>query len=1079
MYEDGDHEAERKLLLDYLNSTKPRDYEEAPIFLSEIMETWVFAGQHNDDNVMSAVPAIVALLLRILGQTLEMVPYGLGICRTLLQKRQLELIARNLSADKGKEFVISPMLRLLREMICFDGGAVAMPIFRARSFTFRSLGRNMSIKYLGKGQEERKRPSGRTNAVRFFLSALKFLNQEAKRELLSQKDVTSALIRTIKDDPPYLVIDILTALKAHVLLDTKLPRDVKGRVLNANTLSRIAPLYTYKQEDPEAEGRESVAEIAHDFLQFSCTVPSAGILRPQSGFYPAGTEQEAESLVESGRADGLGLENIVWMDQFRQETTVRNVVLSDFIQNLRPWSNVKQAELLISIFTAAPELAADYFFKKQGFTFEPKLSATWIGYAALLFGTLTIDIPKYFGHPGGYSPFPPPTSVVMDNIMPPPLNPKALTRCFSQKSNLISFFATRLLVAAVEKLDRVVRLYRDPCHSNKELWGEAARRLVDEFCQRSLSIKDILASYRSIPERDVLHREAASRLVRLYYEVIPQIALIAKFDVSPSLVVAIERLDKRELGDTRDQNLGLIELEHLLVIARCSPGMRWFANLGGLALSPFTTLLRLTVDTWQGLSSDKILDVLNFIAREQQLVVSSPEQSGLAPIIQSFRLLKDAGKTESIAEIWAFLDQCMSRCATRPIKYLDMTGSLLEEEVQTDGAPMQGSIISPLTMAILEQLPSTVGTGDNKALPTLAEFLSHFVGFSKLAGGDAALLDCVFRRLRVCFPESLQARMQVAVPDAPGPAPTSRPMDSDTPMLDGTPRTLNSTHEEGSSTDAKSIDELFASPVGLELDNSALTRWSTKTVDELIDEGYAAKLISLLASEHTSIRKEALTNILKMAVRIRESDYDEKDQCWLLLAELAESAKGQVDGTPIPTPIVAFTCRALEVLRDPLHDLYPKVNTFLNRGPVWNLDRLPLVYEIVQEEPSVDGSYYLSISWLVAYLLDSLRTPADLALFHKKRMFERLLSLASNPYMRAPLKTQFLRILYQTTCIEGGSTTLTTRFGIIGWLESQKASSSGEDAWIYEALIKRVWETADQERILSWSKGGIRDVVDA
>lgn len=1058
-------------MYDYLDFAKPPPSQEegAPTFLSDIMETWGHASQFDNDNIMSAVPVTLALLLRILARDLNMVSYGLGICRTLLQKQRQELIARNLSADKGKEFVISPTLRLLREVLCFDGAALAKSVFRARNFTFRSLARNMSIKYLGEGHEDRKRPSSRTTAVRFFLSALKFLHLEAKRELLLQKDVVFALTRTIKEDPPYLVIEILTTLKAHVLLDPKLPREAKSRILNSHTLSRISPLYAYEEPSAGPTGSQSVAEAAHEFLLFACRVPQAGLLRPESGWYPRGTGQEDGSLADARQMDDVGVENIVWMDKFRQEIPVHNTVLSDFVQGLRPWSNIKQAELLVSIFEAAPELVADYFLKKKTFTFEPKLSATWVGYAALLFNTVTVDAPKYLGHPNGYSSFPPPTSVVVDNILPLPLSQKVLIRSLSHKSNLISFFATRLLVAAMEKLDTVVKLHREASHANKHLWDAAARQLVDEFCQRSPSMKDVVNSYRSIPEDAILHREAASRLVRLYYEVIPQIALIAKFDVSPLLVVAIRRLEKGELEDSRDRSLSLKELENLLAVARYSPGMRWFSNLDGLSLSPFVTLLRLTVDTKQGLSSEKVLDILSFITKEQELVVSSPTQSGLVPIVRAIQSLKAASRDQYIAEVWAFLDNCMSRCAIRPVKYLGMTEELVDGGSETPA-------VSPLVMAMLEQLPSAIQAGNNKALPTLARFLAYFVGFSKHYSEDDILLDQAFRKFRACFPSDSQVHLAIKIPPVPESANAAKPVGNG--KL-GKPRVPNSKNEEHvSRIDAKSVEELFQESSGFELENSALTRWPAKTVDELIDDGYAAKLVALLASEHTSIRKEALTNILKMAAKIRESDHEEKEQCWLLLSELAESAKGHIDDTPLPNVIVAFACHALGVLRDPLHGLYAKVNTFLTRGPVWKLDMIPLVYDIIQEELSVDDSYYSGLSWLASYLLDSLRTPGDLSLFHKKRLFERLLSLMSNPYMRAPLKTRFLRLLYQTTCIEGGSTTLTTRFGIVSWLESQKASNSDDDGWVYEAMMKRVWETADQDKITTWSKGAVKDVVE-
>lgn len=1042
------------------------------------METWSHAGQANNENILSAVPVVLALLLRILSQSLDQVPYGLGICRTLLQKRQQELIARNLSADKGKEFIISPTLRLLREAICFDGGAIAKPIFRARNYTFKSLGRNMGIKYLGEGREDPKRPSARTNAVRFLLSALKFLHPEARKELLSLKDIVTGLMRSVREDPPHLIFETLDTLKTQVLLDEKLPREAKSKLLSANTLTRIASLYTYDDAVSDLEGGRSVVDVAHAFLQIACTLPSAGVLRQQFGFYPKGTEVEDDNLLRLRTSDEVGLENVVWMNKFRDEIPVRNYALSEFIQNLRPWSNMKQSELLIAIFRAAPELIADYFQKKRAFTFEPKLSATWIGYAALLYNAVAVDIPKYFGQVSGYSHCPPPTSIVLDNILPLPLNQKVLVRCLAQKSNLVSFFVTRILVLALEKLEVALKIYQEAAGDNRALWKEAARRLVDEFCQRCPSMKDIVNSYRSIPEDNILHREAASRLLLRYYEVLPQLALIAKLDVSPFLVKSIKSLGAEEGKSGEDRNLGLRELEHLLVIAGHSPGMRWFTKLEGLALSPFLTLLQLLVASQQDISSEKLFESVNFVAEEQQVVLSTEGGRGLAPFVHSLRLLKKTQVTdESAHEVWTFLDNCVTRCATAPIKYLEMMLDLLDGDLKTGGAEAGVPRISPLTMALLEQVPYALSSKNPDTIQQLATFITLFLDSSKTAGEDGVLLEKVFGKIRSHFPEVVQKKTMKDLPTSVGIAEASlTPLTASRMDID-IPDSTDQQHK--AEAGIYSLDQVFAHPPRYDLDNSALHKWANKAADEIVEEGYATSLVTLLTSEHTSIRKEAVTNILKMAAKLQQSDYDEKEQCHLLLCELAETAKGNVDTTPLPSSIVSFACHGLDVLKNPLHTMYAKVNSFLTSGPVWKLDKLPLVHEILQEEPSEDDCYYAELSWLLMYLLDSLRTAADLALFHKKRVFEQLMSLASNPYMRPNLRVQILGILYKATTIEGGSGTLMTRFGVMAWLESrQAASSGGDEEWIYPALIKKVWETADQERALAWSKGGIPDILD-
>ncbi|KAK3318537.1 ribosome 60S biogenesis N-terminal-domain-containing protein [Apodospora peruviana] len=1084
----GDSHPDRlQILREYLDSTTPSESEDegSRVYLSDIMQTWSHASQPSNDNVISAVVVALALLLKLLSQKLELVPVGLGICRTLLQKRQLELISRALSADKGKAFIISPTLRLLKEAISFDGGAVAKPIFRARAFTLKSLARNMGIVHIGEQDEEAaKRPSARTNAVLFLLNALKFLHPEAKKELLSQRDVVSALTRDLKQDPPYLVIQLLDTLRDYVLLDDKVPREAKSSLLGAATLIRISSLYYYRQNTSTEPSLPSIPDKAHDFLMNACTTPSCGVLRQDMGLYPRETDPDA--TLPTAELEELGLEAIVWMKRFKTEVPVRNYVLSNFLQNLRPWSSTKQSELVTAIFKAAPELVADFFINNKSFTFEPKLSTTWIGYAAFLFNAVMLPIPDYFCRGSGFSELPPPTSIVIDNILPLPLNQKVLVRCLAHKSKMVSFFATRILVLAVQKLDTAVRMHQDLSHFNKSLWAEAARRLVDEFCQRSPSIIDMINSYRSISEDDILHREAASHLLRLCYEVIPQVALMAKFDVSPFLETALRRLAKREQSeDPKDIALSLKQLENLLAIAGYSPGMRWFSTSDSITFSPFTALLRVYVEAPHGVALTKVWRVLDFVAMEHQLVPAYTAHPGLLPLLGALQSLNKSS-AKSVLEIWPFLDKCLTRCATAPIKYLEMMQTIIQE---APGLPSQGisaAVISPITFAILEQLPFAEKAANQGVLRALKKFLPTFIGLLVAAGESRPLLEVALSKMSAHFTKGLdglpsteaayELLAEVKHVDQSGDSAAKK-----TNPLGRSREGQTITH-----IDDEELQEVLDITDSLSVDNSALTKWASKTVDELVDEGYAVSLISLLVSEHASIRKEALINILKMAAKIKQSEYDEKEQVWLLLSELAETAKGGgVGDGPLPSPVVAFACHAVRMLKDPLSVLYPKINGFLTRGPVWSLDRLPLVDEVLAEDPSAVDSYYAQLSWLLSYLLDSLRTDQDLELFHKKRangpLLERLLALAGNSYMRLPLRIQLLKLLYRATGIKGGSTTLTTRFGIVSWLEAQVAwcqDRDGREARLYEALRRRVWETCDRERVGEWSRKGAVVVVE-
>ncbi|KAI0546084.1 ribosome 60S biogenesis N-terminal-domain-containing protein [Xylaria curta] len=1064
-----------QIVLDFLDSSKPREVEdEVPVYLPDIMETWSMASQMNNENVMSAVAVVLALLLKIISGNVDLVPHGLGICRTLLQKRQQELIAKNLSADKGKDFIISPTLRLLREAISLDGGALAAPIFRARANTFKSLARNMGLRYIGEGKEDPKRPSVRTNATRLLLSSLKLLHTEAKRDLLLQKDLVAALMRNLRDDPPFLIYEILDVLKTSVVQDKKLAKDVKIKILNTHSLTRIASLYGYSKEPDNVEDgadsnhRLSVEDAAHEILLATCTDSTVGICRSEQGYYPEGINPDAFMAdTESASYLDFGLDSIPWMNKFANEIPVRNKLLAEFIDSLRPWSNTKQSELLLAIFEASPELIACYFIHKKSFTFEPKLSATWIGYAALLYSVVQLPIPRFFGWSNDYAAVPPPTSVVLDNIVPPPMTLKAMTKCLANKSKLVSFYAIRLLVLALEKLGRTLEMHREASSSPNSIWQEAARRLVDDFSQRIPDLKDIITCYRTLADEDLLQREAASRLILLYYEVIPQVALRAKFDVSPILLAVIQKVEASD-GAGEDIALSLLELEHLCAVAKYSPGMRWFARASDMPTSPFTTLLRLYTEKTTALSGDTLSQVLSYVADEFQLVESSPEFSGLEPLITA---LKNSGNIDSI--IWSFIDNCAERCSRTAIKYMEM----IEEHMAKVDADTQGHMRTcPLLMCMVEQLPFLVSNPPEKGiLKQLAGFLREYLRRSLDAGVNRTFLNSISNLLIAAIGDK-KLGAKITLPKASGA--TSQ----DVTMLDdGLEVATLSMKEtkEGSSIrlSPQELEDKLAVPILTSKENSLL-KWSSKPPEELVEEGHAASLILLLSSEHASIRKEALTNVIKMAAKIKESTYEENEQIWLLLMELSESAKDLITNGPLPSILVVFACRALDILKNPLHCLYEKVNLFLTSGPVWQADKIPLMKTILQDGPTIDGHYYTEISWLLGFLVDSLRTPQDVALFHQRKVYEQLFCLPVNPYMGPNLRTQVLRVLYRTTSIEGGSDTVITRFGAMSWLAAQKAASADDmEERLYQAMIRRLWETCDQKRIATWSKGSIEKLI--
>ena len=516
----------------------------------------------------------------------EFRPHGIHLCKTLLQPAQLKLIARNLTANN--EYIISPSLRLLTEVVSFDSGSQAKLVNTHRGFTFKGLGRSLNWTNLLKSSGAKKE-TVRTTALRFLLANFKFQNALVKSDLAGQRDIISALFKNIQEDPPDVIVNILKVLEQEFLLDKEVQRSAKSRLLTPWVLGRLAALYNYVGSTDDGKATEKSVETAvHDFLLLVCTTPGLGILLPDLGWYPSGSDvRHAEVDKNLGGPQGvdflehigLELDYLEELNKYREKIPVRNSTLSTFIQGLRPYANIMQSQLLLAIFEAAPELVADYYILKRSFSFEPKLTTTWIGYSAFLFSTIQLPTLEYCGRREGFSNLPPPIPIVIESILPQPLNQKALTKSLNQKTKLIKFFAIRLLCVAFQKLRAILDIFDRASTQVSILWKQASSKLLQEFCRRCPKMKDVITVFRSTDEEDVLQREAVARLLAVYYRVVPDIALNEKFDVSVALANVLRRIEAS--SDTaEDLGMRMLELEHLLSIAQFSPNIRWWNKPG-------------------------------------------------------------------------------------------------------------------------------------------------------------------------------------------------------------------------------------------------------------------------------------------------------------------------------------------------------------------------------------------------------------------------------------------------------------------------------------------------------------------
>lgn len=66
------------------------------------------------------------------------------------------------------------------------------------------------------------------------------------------------------------------------------------------------------------------------------------------------------------------------------------------------------------------------------------------------------------------------------------------------------------------------------------------------------------------------------------------------------------------------------------------------------------------------------------------------------------------------------------------------------------------------------------------------------------------------------------------------------------------------------------------------------------------------------------------------------------------------------------------------ILSNPLHNLYAKVNRFLNKGPAWQVEKMPSYWvdQILMHVPTNDDAHYKEMEWLLDLLIEGLRTDA-------------------------------------------------------------------------------------------------------
>lgn len=1069
------HAKQLSILHEYLKAHNlATEVSQDELFLPDIMQTWNFAAESNDDHLLALVPTVLTLLLKIISSNIQLRDSGLQLCKTLLLIPHLRILARGMSAIPSKPGIICACLQLLLEVVSFDGGVLAKRVYAERELSFRSLVRNLALRdAFIKDSIEDVQISVRGCAIRFLFANMVLQRAMNKADLLGHRSITSAWMKDIKDDPSEEVMQSLEIIHKHVVRDDALQRRAKTSLFTEWVLGRLATLYGYIPTDLAGQAASLVRERVHRLLLLVCTESKAGVLFPQNSVRAdAAQDISSELNLRSDRADEIDVGDTTSRAGHGRSGPVRNLRLAAFALHLRPHSDSLQRDLLLNIFRAAPELLPDYFSQKRTFSFDPKITATWIGYCAFIHAVIQMPIAETYHRSRSTLSQPSATSIVIESILPQPLTQRVLARCLHQSSPLISLFVVRLLVAAFKKLAAALRVIGSdsdvPFYSRERM----SSGLVNEFCRRCPKMKDVITLFRSTAEAQDLQREAITRLLTMYYDVTPQVAFDELFDISVSLSQVINGLASKA-AESQAPAFQSLELEHLLRVAAGTPNMRWTHKAEHLELSPFATLLKLYVESDNSPLRQRVRALLEGVSAETQLLQAETTVPAVDALLAS---LQEAHQSGSAAGSYGFLDNAISRFIRRPVYYEDFLHSLPDPKAAGQTRPDSGPV-SRILVALAEQWPHLcrLDTLNPSQKLAAAKTMAKFLGYCRSIGEDAASLACLRGLLvRGAQDAACEAVFKTALEDVELPPSTHSIAEAilDLPERGVDTALVHSSPQAEAGPDP--FDEETPAPIP---GTKSLFRWMNKDVQEAAEDGDLGELVMCLCADELSTRVQAWSALSKFVVRLEASSYIEKEMLALLIQETIHTAKDVIHQRPFPTFLGSFASRAILVEADPQHVLYAKLNKFLHAGPTWDLERVPLLRAILLSPPEKDDSTVAELEWFLGFVYQGLRTPEDVNVYRHGSVFERCLISYSSLHTPDRLKRRVLQIVGRATAVEGGSTTLLTRFGLLSWAQARLALDDPNTP-LLRRLTARLCETGDRQRLLLWSGEDVSKPLD-
>ena len=274
-----------------------------------------------------------------------------------------------------------------------------------------------------------KRMDVRACAIKFILTLIQHSGVTTRGAILSNRILMGPIIKFLPLDSDSTVLDVIECIKSRVVADKRISKFVKSTFFNTEQFPyRLATLYERCYNDLQ-EPSEFVKTI-HEFLVDLCTNPGNGVCFEDKGWYPrtGGTSIDYDRLY--------------------------NLSLFRFLGQLRTFENEYHRALTIHILTTCPELRAPYFTNIQQPP-PPSLSLQYVYAVSLWREIIGLPLPKHYTDDSNLPDDPPPTDIIIENIMPSFLNKGYLANGLSHDSSLVRYATCQLILAILDQLQKL------------------------------------------------------------------------------------------------------------------------------------------------------------------------------------------------------------------------------------------------------------------------------------------------------------------------------------------------------------------------------------------------------------------------------------------------------------------------------------------------------------------------------------------------------------------------------------------------------------------------------------------------